>query len=556
MDQFSNIFVPSCHAYHDDNTALQHLDYSLPPEPQTGNIEYKLKIVKVSKQRFEHLLTQMKWRLREGQGEAIYKIGVEDNGILTGLSGNDMTDSLQTLEQMALKLGASTTILRQKVLDNGRYISERILKFKVANLQNIIETRIAVVGNADAGKSTLLGVLVHGDLDNGRGKARLSIFRHLHEIRSGRTSSISHKTIGFNSQGTPINYDYSELMSAEDIYDASTKLITFLDLAGHKKYIHTTIQGLSGYSPHYAMLVISSTTGAVDMTYEHLSIATTLNLHFFIVITKIDLVDANKTLESLEKLLKFVGCQKIPFLVKNLDDVISGDMLKEELVPILCVSSVNGEGLDLLLKFLHRLPSNNYTTECNTLQKDNTEFQVNEIFRSSDTVQILGGLLVRGIVSERSQMQIGPFNDGTFKAITLKSVHHNHIPCRTIQAGQSATISLETYPANLRIGMMLLNENVKAFGSFFFQASISLIYHETVTICIGSEFTIYAGNIRQTAVTIAVFESSSMHTNELKAVLFKFKNYPEYICIGQKLLFRNGVFKGTGEITQVFPILN
>lgn len=111
------------------------------------------------------------------------------------------------------------------------------------------------------------------------------------------------------------------------------------------------------------------------MTYEHLSIATTLNLHFFIVVTKIDLVDANKTLESLEKLLKFVGCQKIPFLVKNSDDVISVNMLKEKLVPILCVSSVNGEGLDLLLKFLHHLPSNIYTTECNKLQQVKIPFE-------------------------------------------------------------------------------------------------------------------------------------------------------------------------------------
>ena len=42
---------------------------SLPPEPQQGNIEYKLKLVNPTSQRLEHLVTQMKWRLREGQGE-------------------------------------------------------------------------------------------------------------------------------------------------------------------------------------------------------------------------------------------------------------------------------------------------------------------------------------------------------------------------------------------------------------------------------------------------------------------------------------------------------
>ena len=31
------------------------------------------------------MFSQMKWRLREGQGEAIYEIGVEDNGLMTGM---------------------------------------------------------------------------------------------------------------------------------------------------------------------------------------------------------------------------------------------------------------------------------------------------------------------------------------------------------------------------------------------------------------------------------------------------------------------------------------
>lgn len=48
---------------------------SLPPEPEQGNIEYKLKLINPCNQRFEHLVTQMKWRLREGHGEAIYQIG-------------------------------------------------------------------------------------------------------------------------------------------------------------------------------------------------------------------------------------------------------------------------------------------------------------------------------------------------------------------------------------------------------------------------------------------------------------------------------------------------
>lgn len=42
----------------------------------------------------------------------------------------------------------------------------------------------------DAGKSTMLGVLTKNTLDDGRGRTRVNLFRHKHEIESGRTSSV------------------------------------------------------------------------------------------------------------------------------------------------------------------------------------------------------------------------------------------------------------------------------------------------------------------------------------------------------------------------------
>ncbi|KAJ3642063.1 hypothetical protein Zmor_024881 [Zophobas morio] len=100
----------------------------LPPEPQLGNVEYKLKIVNPNNQRFEHLVTQLKWRLGEGNGAAIYQIGVEDCGILAGLTQWDMTSSLQTLQRMAFELGATTTVLKERVLENGRRIAQVLVR--------------------------------------------------------------------------------------------------------------------------------------------------------------------------------------------------------------------------------------------------------------------------------------------------------------------------------------------------------------------------------------------------------------------------------------------
>ena len=56
----------------------------------------------------------------------------------------------------------------------------------------------------DSGKSTLLGVLIQGELDDGRGKAKLNLFHHLYETESDWTSTISYAILGFSGDGKVI----------------------------------------------------------------------------------------------------------------------------------------------------------------------------------------------------------------------------------------------------------------------------------------------------------------------------------------------------------------
>ena len=51
--------------------------------------------------------------------------------------------------------------------------------------------KVAMVGNVDSGKTTLVGVLSKGLMDDGRGQARLRVFNYPHEAQNGRTSSIA-----------------------------------------------------------------------------------------------------------------------------------------------------------------------------------------------------------------------------------------------------------------------------------------------------------------------------------------------------------------------------
>lgn len=56
--------------------------------------------------------------MTEGGGEAIYELGILDDGTLIGISQSLMATSLRTLEQMAAELGATVMVLRVITLSN------------------------------------------------------------------------------------------------------------------------------------------------------------------------------------------------------------------------------------------------------------------------------------------------------------------------------------------------------------------------------------------------------------------------------------------------------
>jgi GTPase len=341
-------------------------DGFLPPECADGNIEYKLKLVDPSPSRFEHLVTQMKWRLREGHGEAIYELGVEDKGLLVGLTEAEAASSLNTLYMMSEKLGASLTVLRERQIrpeeqdcdETAAAAGEQdhrnvpvvrkaleVLVRKVPEDQESVELRVAVLGNIEVGKSTLLGVLTHGQLDNGRGSARLNLFRHRHEVQSGRTSSISREIMGFSSDGQPLTY--STFRSPEEICEASSKLITFIDLAGHHKYLRTTIFGLMGHLPHVVLLLVSAVSGIAGTTREHLSLAKALDLPVVVIVTKIDLVSdirLQETKENVDEILKSVLVKRVPIRISSKDDALTAAaaMSHASVVPVFYVSLTSG----------------------------------------------------------------------------------------------------------------------------------------------------------------------------------------------------------------------
>lgn len=139
-------------------------------------------------------------RLNEGNNEAVYKIGVRDDGYPVGLSDEDLEESLSHLHHMSTTLRCR---MRVSELLRGSIGKVAIVHFQRLDSSVVapVQLDVCVAGDSNSGKSTLIGVLVHGQLDNGRGSARTQVLKHNHEIATGHTSSISHHFLFLDEKG-------------------------------------------------------------------------------------------------------------------------------------------------------------------------------------------------------------------------------------------------------------------------------------------------------------------------------------------------------------------
>ena len=524
------------------------------PENDYGNIEYKLKLTNISNDRNEELITQMKFRLNEGNGEAIYQIGILDNGTILGINETDMRESIDNLIKIANSCQAGTTIIsKNKIKDS--YITE-ILVREINYLGHYIDIKIAVAGNVDAGKSTLIGVLTGGKLDNGRGMSRLNVFNHKHEIDSGRTSSIGHQITGYDVNGNIVNKNNIKMLSWPEIIKSSSKVISFYDLAGHEKYLRTTIGGFSSIHPDYSFILIGANMGITHITKEHLYLSLYYNIPFIIIITKIDIAPENvlnETMNKIKKILKLPGIRKIPYSIKNNDDIInaSKNMKSNNIVPIFQISNVSGTGISHLEQFINLLPSRVI------YNKDDTnlvEFTIDDTFQVSGCGTIVCGLLLSGKIKINDNLFIGPDQgDDSFKPIQVRSIHFKRLPIESIDAGHYICLCLKKFPRkNIKKGMVIVSSKSQTQIYRTFKANIHILKSHHTTIRKNYQPVLHINHIRQSAQIIDIHQDTDiLRTGDKALVTFKFMFRPVYIKKGYRLIFREGKIRGIGEVVEL-----
>uniref|UniRef100_A0A0N5B0R9 Tr-type G domain-containing protein n=1 Tax=Syphacia muris TaxID=451379 RepID=A0A0N5B0R9_9BILA len=491
----------------------------------------------------------------QGEGEAIIELGASIDGSSTdkGLTKKELEIAEQNNNEILKRINATATHLVTKQcspdMNTAFYLVRKNLK-----IEDFIEVRVAVVGNVDAGKSTLLGVLTHDTLDDGRGLARKKLFRHKHEFETGRTSSVGHDILGFDINGKVVNHsdEHSGHLDWVTICQNSAKVVTFIDLAGHEKYLKTTIFGMTGHAPDYTMLMVGSNAGIIGMTKEHLSLALSLSVPVFIVVTKVDMCPEqvlNETLKNIDRLMKSPGVRKLPVAIRTIEDVVQAALhfSSGRVCPVFQVSNVLGTNLDLLRAFLNLVPLRR-----KLVLEAPAEFQVDDVYWVNGVGTVVSGTCLTGQISVNDNLMIGPNKVGEFVSVPIKSIHRKRMPVSHVRCGQTASFAIrKLVKKDVRKGMVLVSPLLNPSSAMQFQAEILVLHHPT-TISQDYQAMVHIGSIRQTA-TIIKMTKDVLRTGDRDLVTFKFLKCPEYLREGSRMVFREGRTKAIGTVTKVFP---
>ncbi|KAF2670362.1 P-loop containing nucleoside triphosphate hydrolase protein [Microthyrium microscopicum] len=502
-------------------------------------------------------------------------VGLEENGDSMGFDRKTWDLALERLKDAALLLKADFKVLLTRNVGGDVEVGSLneadtacsgkiILRQRPASINEVIETRIAVVGNVDAGKSTMLGVLVKGGLDDGRGKARVNLFRHKHEIESGRTSSVGMEIMGFDTKGEIVTSSVpGRKLSWEEIGQRSAKVISFTDLAGHEKYLRTTVFGLLSSEPNYCLLMVAANNGLIGMSKEHLGIALALNVPVMVVITKIDICPPQilqQTITQLTKILKSPGARKIPVFINDRTSCVNTatQFVSRRICPIFQVSNVTGENLDLVRTFLNILPHHgNYDATAPF------EFHVNDTFSVPFVGTVVSGVVRSGLVHAGDSVLIGPDSTGAFTTTRIRSIERKRINVTACAAGQSASFALRNIRRqDVRKGMVVLHKPDPKTGTAGekaaaaaaavpkvyreFVAEVLILSHAT-TIKTKYQAMLHVGPVSQTCGIIDI-DRSFIRTGDRALVAFQFVQRPEFLAVGDRILFREGRTKGLGIV--------
>jgi GTPase len=299
--------------------------------------------------------------------------------------------------------------------------------------------------------------------------------------------------------------------------------------------------------------MVAANNGLIGMSKEHLGIAISLNVPVMVVITKIDICPPQilqETITQITKILKSPGARKIPIFIKNREECINTatQFVSRRICPIFQVSNVTGESLDLVRTFLNILPHHgDYNADAPL------EYHINETFSVPFVGTVISGVVKSGVIHTGDNILVGPDSVGQFATTKVRSIQRKRIAVAGCVAGQSASLALRNIRRkDVRKGMVVLHKpesNVMPKVYREFVAEVLILSHAT-TIKTRYQAMLHVGPISQTCAIIDI-DRSFIRTGDRAMVAFRFVQRPEYLTVGDRILFREGRTKGLGIVKAV-----
>jgi GTPase SAR1 family protein len=372
---------------------------NFPPEIESGNIEYKLKITTECNHRIEQLATQMKWRLNEGNGVAEYLIGVGDDGTIEGISLDDYNKTIKNFSKIIHIIDAKILSLDKNLVDNELFY----YRIKITSDTKVITSvRIIFIGPTNSGKSTIIGNLIKNSCDNGNGKSRNFVFNHKHEIYSGETSSISIKTIK--------TYNNNQIFN-----------INLIDTPGNLKYQKTTLTCICKYTPNLIILTINPLEIDIKLLTYYLNLLKYFKYPFYIIFTKNDKYNSIHKNDLLKKILD-ISKKKLSYIEINNITRLGYNHLN-----------------NIINKFCYK-PSLIYG-KTNVCKSDKIYIQICDILNIPNMSKIYTGLTFNNLDISKEYILSSP--SLVINKIKFNSIYFLDKPKQKIETGHLVTFTIE-----------------------------------------------------------------------------------------------------------------
>ncbi len=537
---------------------------------ETDISEFKLRLTEADLKgsRKQSLIARIKF-MTQDDAEAIYLIGIDDiegkKWKVHGLSLKELNRSAEILQKLCDEAGVD--IIEEVHIQTEKGIVGKFI-LRRRPIEEVGETiSINVAGRVNAGKSTLIGTLITQQLDDGSGKTRTYLLRHPHEIRRGQTSDIHIAFIAFDKNGNVM--PFRNPLDKEECgrkLDMAAKIVTLFDAPGHAEFSKTMIRSILGADAQYGMILIpapeeaklawtyAERTGIVrldEISREHMILMGNQELPMFIVISRID-VATNKELEFtrslVKKTLRDIG--KIPLHVSDKKDLdtITKELVHRAIVPIFEVSTVSGEGLELLTAFISKLKP---TIESDISEKPALAY-VDKVYRGiPGTHVVVTGTVYQGIFKDGQRVLVGPDVSGKYHIGRIASIEMFKKRVEKVKPGDSFGFDIKGVDSQIiRRGIIIGDPDVEVSPCREFEANIVVTKHAR-RITEGYSPVYHSHTIHQTVELVKIYGKDYLTVGDFAQVRIRFIKHPENVYVGDKLVLREANTRAIGTVKEI-----